>query len=69
MKLSNKLSVKGHRKPTIRVVERPVQKKKQEIKLLECSRPRRLIRNHNTDAIDDSDFVNELKSLAAGCKG
>lgn len=58
-----------NKKPTIRVVERPVKKKTGRVQLLECSRPRRLVRKHDMENVDDSAFVTELKSLAAGCKG
>ncbi|XP_034250408.1 uncharacterized protein LOC117650885 [Thrips palmi] len=61
--------ISGNKKPTIRFVERPAPKKSKGVQLLECSRPRRLIRNRKADNFDDSVFVKELKSLAAGCKG
>lgn len=59
--------VKGDNQPTIRVVQRPVRKRK-ETELLECHRPRRIVRNYDPDIFDTSSFVDQLKSLASGLK-
>ncbi|KAK3926932.1 hypothetical protein KUF71_015268 [Frankliniella fusca] len=55
-------------KPSIRVVERPVQRKNETVELLQCQRKRQFVRKCDPDLFDASLFVDQLKSLAAGFK-
>ncbi|KAE8741892.1 hypothetical protein FOCC_FOCC012544 [Frankliniella occidentalis] len=55
-------------KPSIRVIERPVHKRTKAVELIQCVKNRQFVRECDPEMFDASNFVDKLKSLAAGFK-